>query len=343
VSDVPKTGADVLMTVGWVLMIPSQSIVLWSRLQLVTRNKTLIRSLLCLIIVDSVLLIIPTCVFNWGALLQQRQPYLRGYMVIEKIQMCVFSAQEILISGVYLFEVWKIAGSITGKKAISMVKQLIMMNVLIIVLDITILVIEFCNYFMIQVTLKALVYSVKLKVEFAVLSKIISLVRERRTASELERAEAAAIASVAKRKIKSPTPISPDSPTMLLGDPEKLVVSPRVSAASTTRFNSFNEMGPRRVQSMDSGRIGRLPSYDGSVDTGLQYPGAAAIVVGDEYEARYMRSLQQNVPADWRLSIGHEALSGPNLYEIRQLSHAGLESDEDAIESVHDMYPGRLG
>ena len=86
VSSVPKITADALMTVGWVIMIPSQSIVLWSRLHLITHNKQLLRFLLWLIIVDSIALIIPTCVFNWGALLQQKQPYLHGYTIIEKVQ-----------------------------------------------------------------------------------------------------------------------------------------------------------------------------------------------------------------------------------------------------------------
>lgn len=336
VSTIPKEVADALMTVGWVIMIPSQSMVLWSRLHLITRNQTLLKFLLWLIIIDSIALITPTCVFNWGALLLQRNPYLRGYTVIEKIQMCVFTAQEILISGVYLYEVRKVMGGIRDKRSRGMVKQLVLMNVLIIALDIVTLSIEFCEWFMIQVTLKGLVYSVKLKVEFAVLSKIISLVRDKRTESERARAYAAAAATAAlaaKEQV-------PGSPTTLLGDPEKNHVSPRVSAARTSRSNSSEALHERRIQSVDSGC---MQSCGGSAVHSLQFPETVlGLGVLDEVEGRYVRSLQQNVPAEWRLSIGHEALSGPNLYEIRQLSQSGPELDEDAIESLQDKYPGRL-
>ena len=333
VSDVSKLVSDALMTIGWVIMIPSQSVVLWSRLHLITHNKKLLRALLFLIIADSVVFIIPTCVFNWGALLQREQPYLRGYTIIEKIQMCVFSAQEILISGVYLFEVYKVMGNVRDKRSRGMVRQLTLMNVLIISLDIIMLSVEFCNWFMIQVTLKGLVYSVKLKVEFAVLSKIINLVRDKRSESQRAVDEAAAAAAL---KIQ---PLA--SPAILLQDPEKAVAFPQVSAASTTRTNSSEHLAEQRVRSMESAR---LSSCGGSIVHNMQFPDTILQAgVLDEDESRYMRSLQQNVPADWRLSIGHEALSGPNLYEIRQLSYGGHGPDEDAIESLRDMYPGRLG
>ena len=333
VSDVSKLVSDALMTIGWVIMIPSQSIVLWSRLHLITHNKRVLRALLYLIIIDSVVFIIPTCVFNWGALLRQERPFLRGYTIIEKIQMCVFTVQEVLISGVYLLEVRKVMASARDKRSRSMIRQLILMNVLIISLDIVTLSIEFCDWFMIQVTLKGLVYSVKLKVEFAVLSKIINLVRDKRSESQRAVDEAAAAAAL---KIQ-PLP----SPAILIGDPEKALVSQRVSAASTTRTNSSGHLAEQRLRSMETAR---LSSCGGSVVHSMHIPETilqAGIL--DEDEGRYVRSLQQNVPADWRLSIGHEALSGPNLYEIRQLSYGGHGEDEDAIESLHDMYPGRLG
>ena len=51
--------------------------------------------------------------------------------------------------------------------------QLLAINVIIIILDITLLSCEFLNLYIIEVTFKGVVYSIKLKLEFAVLSQLV--------------------------------------------------------------------------------------------------------------------------------------------------------------------------
>lgn len=321
VAYVDKPVSDALMTAGWVVMIPSQSIVLWSRLHLITRNERLLRFLLYMIIIDSLCLIIPTCVLNWGSLMGHLPRFIHGYGIIEKIQMCVFTTQEVIISGVYLFEVRNVMSIVFEKRAKGMMKQLILMNLLIIFLDLVTISIEFCNLFMIQVTMKSMIYSVKLKVEFAVLSKVISVVRESRNNSDR-------VVAVVAQPVWNPD---------MKVDPEK-AISPRTSAVRTARTNSSDRMQALRFQSMDSARLYSLDTI--GVLPSVKYPEAAA-QASTEDEGRYVRSLQQNVPAEWRLSIGHEALSGPNLFEIKQLSYPGNE-DDGSVESAKELYPGRL-
>lgn len=55
--------------------------------------------------------------------------------------------------------------------------QLLATNALIIMMDIVLLVFEYLNYFVIQTTLKSMVYSIKLKLEFSVLSRLVLLVQ----------------------------------------------------------------------------------------------------------------------------------------------------------------------
>lgn len=289
--NLPKSASDALMTIGWVIMIPSQSLVLWSRLHLVTQNTKFLRFLLILIITDSVLCISATIVFNWGAFEAKTPFFLRGYSIMEKIEMCVFTAQEVFISLVYLWEVRKMMQVICEAKSRAVMRQLVAMNVFIIALDMSLLGIEFCNLFMIQVTMKSMVYSVKLKVEFAVLSSLISLVRD-------------------KTRAKSETP----------GDAEK------AAAQLASHFATWGS---------DSTGVSRFMTLDGS----QRYPESAMLF--DEGEGRYLRNLQQNVPPDWRLSIGHEAIGGPNLLEMKEEWLAVGEGD--SISSVEKMYPGRLG
>jgi hypothetical protein len=54
--------------------------------------------------------------------------------------------------------------------------QLFTINVLIIFMDVALLGVEFANLYIIEATFKGVVYSVKLKLEFAVLGKLVSFV-----------------------------------------------------------------------------------------------------------------------------------------------------------------------
>jgi hypothetical protein len=57
--------------------------------------------------------------------------------------------------------------------------QLVAMNILLLMLDVSLLTTEFLDLYMIQTTFKSLVYSFKLKLEFAVLSQIVRVIQSR--------------------------------------------------------------------------------------------------------------------------------------------------------------------
>jgi hypothetical protein len=54
--------------------------------------------------------------------------------------------------------------------------QLVAINIIIIILDITLLGCEFANLYIIETTFKGVVYSIKLKLELAVLSQLVQFV-----------------------------------------------------------------------------------------------------------------------------------------------------------------------
>lgn len=54
------------ITIGWYAMVTGQSIVLYSRLHLVVRDKRKVRWVLYMIIVDAILFHIPTTVMTFG-------------------------------------------------------------------------------------------------------------------------------------------------------------------------------------------------------------------------------------------------------------------------------------
>ncbi|KAI4941746.1 hypothetical protein J4E86_010257 [Alternaria arbusti] len=170
---------NTLLTIGWILMVPGQSMVLYTRLHLISPNLRLLRFIFWVIVVSAVCLCVPTVVLNLRLFTNHPERYLRGYMVMEKIQMTLFTIQEISISCIYLWETRKLMRVIFDGKARKWMWQLVAMSILLLILDIALLTTEFLNLYMIQTTFKSLVYSFKLKIEFAVLSQIVRVIQDR--------------------------------------------------------------------------------------------------------------------------------------------------------------------
>jgi hypothetical protein len=169
-----------IITVGWVAMVTGQSVVLYSRLHLILRNGNKIRWVLVLIIVDFFLFHIPPTILNFGANSTNPRPFLTPLAIYEKIQITAFSIQEFIISALYIWEARKMLQSIARFKreeARSVLYHLICVHVLIIVLDVTLLGTEYANQYAIQTTYKSTLYSVKLRLEFAILNRLRALVK----------------------------------------------------------------------------------------------------------------------------------------------------------------------
>lgn len=166
------------LTIGWWTMVTGQSIVLYSRLHLVLSNQRILRRVLIMILVDAVCLHIPTTVLTFGSNLagDKAEPYISGYNVMEKIQMTGFCLQEFIISGLYIWETIRMIRLDPDRTKRKIQVQLIIINLLIIIMDVGLLVAEYRDYYVMETMLKGAVYSIKLKLEFAVLGKLIHLV-----------------------------------------------------------------------------------------------------------------------------------------------------------------------
>ncbi|KAJ5157336.1 uncharacterized protein N7482_008436 [Penicillium canariense] len=169
-----------LLTVGWWAMVTGQSIVLYSRLHLVLANQRVLRRVLVMILVNAVILHIPTTVLTYGTNLAPlgatRASYITGYNVMEKIQMTGFCLQEFIISGLYIWETVRMIRLDMDHTKRKIQYQLLILNMIIIIMDLGLLVAEYRNYYIMETMLKGAVYSIKLKLEFAVLGKLIHLV-----------------------------------------------------------------------------------------------------------------------------------------------------------------------
>ncbi|KAH7343090.1 hypothetical protein BKA66DRAFT_448279 [Pyrenochaeta sp. MPI-SDFR-AT-0127] len=175
---------------GWVCMVTGQSLVLYSRLHLVVQGKRRIRWVLYMILFDAIVVHCPVIVLALVSESMQAAPFIRGFMLYDKIQIVVFSVQETIISAIYIYETVRLLeqsnrhGDRRNQGPLrKLLAHLIFVNVVVVILDITLLAVQFSGLYMIQTTYKTAVYSVKLKIEFSILNRLVQIVTGRRSPS----------------------------------------------------------------------------------------------------------------------------------------------------------------
>ena len=167
-----------IITIGWYAMVTGQSIVLYSRLHLVVREQRILTGILSMIIVDAIVFHLPTTVLTYWSNTHdpvEDDPVIRAFKIYEKLQMTGFCIQEFIISGVYVWATISLLKPVYRGRTRKVMTQLIWINLIIIGMDICLLVMEYSDIYVIEATLKGMVYSIKLKLEFAVLNQLMTL------------------------------------------------------------------------------------------------------------------------------------------------------------------------
>lgn len=172
----PNFLLSVLTCVGWYGMVTGQSVVLYSRLHLIVSDKSKIRWVKYMILTNFCILHVPVTVLFLGSNTRDSRRFLPAFHVYEGIQLAGFFIQESVISGLYIWETARGLKPIFAvRKAMerNVMRHLIIVNVLVVILDVTLLVTQYSSNFQIQTTYKPVVYSIKLKMEFTVLNKLL--------------------------------------------------------------------------------------------------------------------------------------------------------------------------
>lgn len=171
------------------MLVTGQSLVLYSRLHVVLgqANHRLLQGVKWMIIINGFVFHVSTIVVLFGAYYaSQSSGFAEAYKYIEKIQMTGFTLQEFILSGLYVWKTLDIIrattnaplndGPMARKRRTSRIMwQLFSINVFIVFMDVAVLVIEYQDRHVFQQALKEVVYSIKLKMEFAILSKLVAL------------------------------------------------------------------------------------------------------------------------------------------------------------------------
>lgn len=170
----------VLTCIGWYGMVTGQSVVLYSRLHLIVEDKSKTRWVLYMIIINFFILHVPTTVLFLGSNTAHSSLFIGPFNVYERIQLAGFCIQETIISGLYIWETARGLKPIFAvRKAMErkVIRYLVVVNILVIFLDMSLIITQYMSHFNIQTTYKPVVYSIKLKMEFVVLNKLLLLVQ----------------------------------------------------------------------------------------------------------------------------------------------------------------------
>ncbi len=179
-----------VVVIGWYLMVTGQSLVLFSRLHLVVQNTKLIRGVLYMIIFTVLTLHVPVTVISYLKVNDKTGKYARIFDIYEPIQLNVFTVQELIISGIYIYHAFKMLQpiqNIRGKRVRVTIRNLIYINTFIILLDIAVASLEYAHFDNLQHFFKAFVYSIKLKIEFIVLNQLLELMQKQNYAQSTHR------------------------------------------------------------------------------------------------------------------------------------------------------------
>lgn len=172
-----------IFIIGWWPLVTGQSMVLYSRLHLILHKDNWLRIILTMIIVDAIICYVPTTIMVYGANSERFGPFVHPYAIYEKIQVTIFFLQEMIMSGIYILETIKLLRltAITGRVANrNMLKHLIAVSIVIALLDMPILVLEYAGFYDYQTAYKVAAYSTKLKLEFSILNRLVTLMQDRK-------------------------------------------------------------------------------------------------------------------------------------------------------------------
>ncbi|KAK4164061.1 hypothetical protein QBC43DRAFT_318653 [Cladorrhinum sp. PSN259] len=196
------TGAIICIYLTWLIMVIPQSWLLYSRLHLIVHNDVMLKWLRIVLVFNSVVFSVPTIILGTIAQATDINPGLyRINLAWDRVQLTVFFVQETSLSLLYIWQARKYLrnSSLLSQPYLSeardsnnpssrpkaspetkqVLSHLVLSNILVIALDIALLGVQYADLFYLQGAFKPCVYGVKLKVEFAILNRLLDMVRRR--------------------------------------------------------------------------------------------------------------------------------------------------------------------
>lgn len=159
--------------VAWTGMVTGQSLVLWSRLHLIVQNRRILRGTLIMIFADLIIFHVPGSILELGSHSNKHELFDHAFNIFERIQLVGFSIQEMILSIIYSIEAIRLLNLRPRGHYRGTLVQLLIVNLAMIMMDAAVIGVQYAGRFDIHVALKALSYSIKLKLEYAILGKLV--------------------------------------------------------------------------------------------------------------------------------------------------------------------------
>ncbi|KAE8381754.1 hypothetical protein BDV26DRAFT_65121 [Aspergillus bertholletiae] len=169
----PSYFSVALEVAGWWGMVTGQSMVLWSRLHLVVHSRKILRWTLIMIVTDAILFHIPASVLEFGAHSSHQDQFDPAFDIFERIQLVAFSVQEIVLSAIYAWAAIEMLKLTPRGHYKGVLIHLLVINFVMISMDAVVVGVQYAGLFRLHVSLKAMFYSMKLKMEYAILGKLV--------------------------------------------------------------------------------------------------------------------------------------------------------------------------
>lgn len=176
----PELYLLILGLLAWCAMVTGQALVLYSRLHLVVNDTRYLRFVLYLIVTDAIILHVPTvCLYiayQSGAKMVATPAFV--FPVIEVIGCCL---QDLFICGLYIhasIRALKPVLEVRGREGRKVIYNLIIVSIIVVILNVA----DVVALFLLPTSynaLKSVFYSIKLKLEFFVLTRLRELTRSR--------------------------------------------------------------------------------------------------------------------------------------------------------------------
>jgi hypothetical protein len=316
--------SSIFFKIGWVGNVTGFSFVLYSRLNLVVRNRKILRAVLIMIIIDAFLLHTPIIIFDFGISSPHPNIWFMPMYIMERIQVTWFSIQETIISLLYIYNTRSFLKDTYTHQTHRVMQLLIIAQVLAIIFDIVLVTVDWNNMFTLKVTIHPFAYAVKLKMEFVVLNQLLALIKH----------------GVAPRSFPAPDEESSDisRPTpQRTGKHVSFVSSDRTATATVTEDNPESTDGRQFIaRDMEYEPREIPPTNDTDPDTILpiQAPAPTPEVIQPENPApspTTRRSFEQYMPS--------RSFSDPTPLTVTQRSR----NSDEIMSDVERQYLGRFG
>ena len=175
---------DVLAQVCWIMMVTGFAVVLWSRLNLILENVCIRKAVLYMIIFNAVVWHTFMITLSFGRIklgmegkFVTKAKWNKIYQPLERIHICFFNGQEILIAGLYIHAAYQYLRSrfATDTQIRKAMYLLVGVQTIVVCLDLTIIILDFLGFLMLKLFINSFCYCVKLELEFIVLNQLVEM------------------------------------------------------------------------------------------------------------------------------------------------------------------------